>query len=102
MINDQSLFSEEGMPRPVLLFSGPFSDLPLEELVARAADWGYQGLELGWWGDPLEVQGGLGESDFWPGRLDLLARPDLHVPVISNHRVGQAVCDSIDERHKDL
>jgi sugar phosphate isomerase/epimerase len=90
------------MPRPVLLFSGPFSDLPLEELVARAADWGYQGLELACWGDHLEVQRALSESDYCAGRLDLLARHDLHVPVISNHRVGQAVCDSVDERHKDL
>src|SRR5436189_236436 len=32
------------MPRPVLLFSGPFSDLPLEELVARVA--GFSGSPL--------------------------------------------------------
>ena len=31
------------MPRPVILFSGPWADLPLEELAAQAAEWGYQG-----------------------------------------------------------
>src|SRR5580704_11831344 len=90
------------MTRPVLLFSGPWTDLPLDEFAARAADWGYQGLELACWGDHLEVQRGLSEPDYCPARLDLLARHDLHVPVISNHRVGQAVCDSIDARHKDI
>jgi sugar phosphate isomerase/epimerase len=90
------------MTRPVLLFSGPWTDLPLDEFAARAADWGYQGLELACWGDHLEVQRALSEPDYCPARLDLLARHDLHVPVISNHRVGQAVCDPIDGRHKDL
>jgi sugar phosphate isomerase/epimerase len=32
----------------------------------------------------------------------LLARHDLQVPVLSNHRTGQAVCDPIDLRHKAL
>jgi sugar phosphate isomerase/epimerase len=90
------------MTRPVLLFSGPWSDLPLEELAARTADWGYQGLELACWGDHVEVQRALSEPNYCAARLDLLARHDLHVPVVSNHRVGQAVCDSIDSRHKDL
>ena len=34
------------MPRPVILFSGGWADVPLEELAARVGDWGYQGLEL--------------------------------------------------------
>lgn len=90
------------MPRPVLLFSGPWTDLPLEELAARAADWGYQGLELACWGDHLEVQRALSEKNYCSGRLDLLSRHDLQVPVVSNHRVGQALGDRIDERHRDL
>jgi sugar phosphate isomerase/epimerase len=90
------------MPRPVLLFSGPWTDMPLEELAARAADWGYQGLELACWGDHLEVQRAVAETDYCAGRLDLLARHDLQVPVISNHRVGQAICDPIDSRHRDI
>lgn len=90
------------MPRPVLLFSGPWTDLPLEDVVAKAAEWGYQGLELACWGDHFEVQRALAEPEYCPQKLDLLARSDLTVPVLSNHKVGQAVCDVIDGRHQSL
>ena len=90
------------MPRPVLLFSGPFADLPLDALAAKAGEWGYAGLELCCWGDHLEVQHALGDADYCSGRLSLLANHDLQAPVIANHRVGQAVCDRVDERHKPL
>ena len=66
------------MPRPILLFSGPWADLPLEVLAAKAASWEYAGLELCCWGDHLEVQRGLSEDAYCPNRLDMLARHDLH------------------------
>jgi sugar phosphate isomerase/epimerase len=90
------------MARPVLLFSGPWTDLPMEELAARAADWGYQGLELACWGDHLEVQRALSETDYCAARLDLLARHDLQVTVLGNHRVGHAVSSPIDDRLQPL
>jgi sugar phosphate isomerase/epimerase len=90
------------MPRPVLLFSGQWTDLPLEELVPKVGEWGYSGLELCCWGDHFEVQRALSETDYCQNKLDLLARNDLTVPVVANHRVGQAVCDPIDERHRSL
>ena len=90
------------MPRPILLFSGPWADLPLEALAAKAAGWGYAGFELCCWGDHLEVQRGLSDDAYCPARLDLLARHDLQVPVIANHKVGQAVSDLIDKRHQAL
>ena len=90
------------MPRPILLFTGPWADLPLEALAAKAASWGYDGFELCCWGDHLEVQRGLSDDGYCPARLDLLARHDLQVPVIANHKVGQAVCDPIDRRHQAL
>ena len=90
------------MPRPVILFSGPFADMPLADLAAKAAEWGYAGLELCCWGDHIEVQHALGDPDYSAGRLALLADHDLQCPVIANHRVGQAVCDVIDDRHRSL
>jgi sugar phosphate isomerase/epimerase len=90
------------MPRPILLFSGPFADLPLADLAARAAEWGYAGLELCTWGDHLEVQRALSDADYGAERLALLAGHDLQVPVVSAHRVGQAVCDPVDARHQPL
>src|SRR5437588_5071926 len=90
------------MPRPVILFTNTFADLPLADLAARAAEWGYAGLELCCWGDHLEVQHALGDADYSAGRLALLADHDLQCPVVANHRVGQAVCDRIDDRHRPL
>jgi sugar phosphate isomerase/epimerase len=90
------------MPRPAILFSGGWADIPLEELAAHAADWGYQGLELCCWGDHFEVQRALSEDDYCQKKLDLLAHHDLQPAVLSNHRVGQAVCDPIEPRHRRI
>jgi sugar phosphate isomerase/epimerase len=90
------------MPRQVLLFTGPWADLPLDVLAAKAGEWGYQGLELCCWGDHLEVSPGVSDDRYAPTKLELLARSDLQVPVIANHKVGQAVCDPIDARHQAL
>src|SRR4051812_42652081 len=62
------------MPRPVILFSGSWADLSLEELAAQAAEWGYNGLELACWGDHFEVQRAAGEEDYASGRLEMLRR----------------------------
>ncbi len=83
------------MTRPVLLHSGPWSDVPLEELTPRISDWGYQGVELACWGDHFEVQRALSEEDYCQRKLDLLTRHELTVGVLSNHRVGHAVASVI-------
>jgi len=90
------------MARTVLLFSGQWADLALEDLAQRAAEWGYQGLDLCCWGDHFEVQRALSEDEYCQHKLALLNRLELNVPVLSNHKVGQAVCDPIDRRHRDL
>ncbi|HYT87212.1 MAG TPA: sugar phosphate isomerase/epimerase [Gemmataceae bacterium] len=90
------------MPRPVILYSGQWTDLPLEELSQKASEWGYQGLELACWGDHFEVQRALSEEDYCPKKLELLSKYDLTPLVLSCHRVGQAVCDPIDKRHQKL
>src|SRR5437899_1675370 len=90
------------MARPVILFTGQWSDLPLQELAPKAAEWGYQGLELCCWGDHLDVQRALSEDDYCQLKLDLLARNDLNVPVLASHQVGQALCDTVTVRHKAI
>jgi sugar phosphate isomerase/epimerase len=90
------------MPRPLLLFTHNWTDLSLEDLAGKASEWGYVGFELACWGDHLEVQRAVSEADYCPAKLDLLARYDLQVPVLSNHRVGQAVCDAIGPRHQAI
>ncbi len=90
------------MARPVTLFTGQWADLPLETLAEKAASWGFDGLELACWGDHFDVQRALTEEGYCQGRHDLLARYGLRVWSISNHLVGQAVCDRIDERHQSI
>ncbi len=90
------------MPRPITLFTGQWADLPLETLAEKAASWGYDGLELACWGDHFDVERALAEPDYCEGRHALLARHGLKVLAISNHLVGQAVCDRIDDRHRSI
>ena len=90
------------MPRPVTLFTGQWADMPLETLAEKAASWGYDGLELACWGDHFEVDRALSEDGYTQSRHDLLEKHGLKCWAISNHLVGQAVCDRIDERHKAI
>lgn len=90
------------MGRPVTLFTGQWADLPLETLAGKAAAWGYDGLELACWGDHFDVRRALEDDAYCEGRRALLARHGLKVYAISNHLVGQAVCDLIDERHEAI
>ena len=91
------------MPHPFTLFTGQWADLPLEEVCRHAREWGYDGLELACWGDHFEVSRALSEGGYLPGRHELLAKYDLKCWAISNHLVGQAVCDHpIDARHQAI
>ena len=74
--------------------------MPLAELAPLAKEMGYDGLELASWGDHFDVRKALQDEGYAQGRLDLLAEHGLRCYAISNHLVGQAVCDLIDERHK--
>lgn len=90
------------MPRPVTLFTGQWADLSLDVMGRKAREFGYDGLELACWGDHFEVDKAAADSGYCKGRRDLLEKHDLQVFAISNHLVGQAVCDNIDGRHKAI
>ncbi|MDZ4699996.1 MAG: sugar phosphate isomerase/epimerase family protein [Rhodothermales bacterium] len=90
------------MSRPVTLFTGQWADLPLATLAEKADDFGFDGLELACWGDHFDVQKALSDPTYCQSRHDILKKNDLGVWAISNHLVGQAVCDHIDIRHKSI
>ena len=90
------------MRRPVTLFTGQWADLALEDLAGLAATWGYDGLELACWGDHLDVRRAAEDEAYCAGRRELLGAHGLDLFAISNHLVGQAVCDRIDERHRGI
>jgi sugar phosphate isomerase/epimerase len=90
------------MARPVTLFTGQWADLPLAEMARKAAEFGYEGLELACWGDHFEVDKALADDNYCRQKRELLEQHNLECLAISNHLVGQAVLDIIDERHKAI
>ncbi|HPA16478.1 MAG TPA: sugar phosphate isomerase/epimerase family protein [Verrucomicrobiae bacterium] len=90
------------MARPVTLFTGQWADLPIATLAKKAKAFGYDGLELACWGDHFDVAQGAKGKAYCDAKHELLAKHGLKTWAISNHLVGQAVCDNIDERHKPL
>ncbi len=88
------------MSRPVTLFTGQWADLPLETVCQKARFFGYDGLELACWGDHFEVS--KADNAYCKAKRKLLEKYELKVFSISNHLVGQAVADRIDDRHKGI
>ncbi len=90
------------MARPITLFTGQWADLPVDELAARAAGFGYDGLELACWGDHFDVAAALADASYVQKHRALLERHGLACFALGAHLVGQAVCDPIDERHRGI
>jgi hypothetical protein len=90
------------MPRPICLFTGQWADLPLEVLAKKAAEFGYDGLELACWGDHFDVARCNQDKDYAKKHWSVLQDHGVASFAISTHLVGQAVCDKIDERHKAI
>jgi sugar phosphate isomerase/epimerase len=90
------------MPRPITLFTGQWADLTLDTLAQKVASWGYDGLELACWGDHFDVSKALSDDSYVRSRHDILEKHGIKCWAISNHLVGQCVCDPIDERHKAI
>jgi len=90
------------MARPVTMFTGQWADLPLETLLQKVKEFGYDGVELACWGDHFEVQKALQDDEYCAKKRELLKKYGMQVFAISNHLVGQAVLDNIDLRHKSI
>ncbi len=90
------------MTRPVTLFTGQWADLSFETICQKAKQFGYDGVELACWGDHFNVAQALEDDRYCSGRWDVLNKYGLKCFAISNHLVGQAVCDNIDQRHRSI
>ncbi len=88
------------MSRSLTLFTGQWADLPIEKLAPMARQMGYEGLELACWGDHFDVDAAAYSAQYRQKLWEILTENQLTCFAISNHLVGQAVCDLIDERHK--
>jgi sugar phosphate isomerase/epimerase len=76
-----------------------WGDLPLKEVCEKAKNFGYDGLELGL---PAHLDVRHTDTAYYAGIKTLLAQHNLKLFAISNHLIGQAVCDKIDERHQNI
>lgn len=90
------------MSRPVTLFTGQWADLSCEEICRKAKSFGYDGLELACWGDHVEVDRAATDLSYGKTKRASLEKYGLQLHAISNHLVGQAVCDVIDARHQSI
>mgnify|MGYP000938546505 CR=1 FL=1 len=90
------------MTRPITIFTGQWADLPFETVCQKLSSFGYDGLELACWGDHFDVEQALSSDRYLRERHATLEQYGLKSFAISNHLVGQAVCDRIDERHKSI
>ena len=87
------------MSRLVTLYSLQWGDLSLKEVCEKAKKFGYDGLELGL---PTHLDVRRTDIAYYDEIRTLLAQYDLKLFTISTHLIGQAVCDKIDERHKNI
>jgi len=88
--------------RPITLFSGQWTDLPLETLAEKAGAWGYDGLELACAPGHFDVSRTLADPQYVDDQRELLARHGLGCWAIGAHMVGQAICDPLDARHQAI
>ena len=90
------------MGRLVTLFTGQWADLGIEEMCRKTSEFGYDGIELACWGDHFEVDKAMSDNGYCAAKRALLEKYNLKCEAISAHLVGQAICDTIDERHKAI
>ncbi len=90
------------MARPVTLFTGQWADLPIGDLTAKLAVWGFDGVELACWGDHFEVDRAVSDPTYVTEVRALLDDRGLSCSAIGAHLVGQAVADPIDARHQAI
>jgi len=90
------------MNRAITLFTGQWADLPLGQLAPLVKRLGYDGVELACWGDHFDVDAAAESDAYLKEKWTLLLDHGLDCRAISNHLVGQAICDRIDERHQAI
>ncbi len=90
------------MGRLITLFTDQWADLPLKTMAEKAKSFGFDGLELACWGDHFEVHRAMTSDDYCSQKRHFLNEMGLACHAISAHLVGQAVCDTIDIRHKSI
>jgi len=87
--------------RPVTIFSGQWTDIPLEKLAAKAASWGYEGIEVAC-GNHLDPVKAATDKKYCKQILNIFKKNGMSLYAISNHLAGQLVCDPDDDFRTDI
>ena len=87
------------MARPVTLCTLQWGDLPLDVICEKAKSFGFDGVELGL---PSHLDVRQTDPEYYRNIKVTLDKYGLQLFCISNHLVGQAICDNIDQRHKSV
>ena len=74
-------------------------DLPLDVICEKAKSFGFDGVELGL---PSHLDVRQTDPEYYRNIKVTLDKYGLQLFCISNHLVGQAICDNIDQRHKSV
>ena len=90
------------MARPITMITGQWGDMKADDLFAMMSKIGYEGAELACGGDHFDVQRALNEPDYCDKKWAQLKKYNMSCWAISNHCLGQAVLDKIDQRHKSV
>ena len=89
------------MARKVGLFTAQFGDLPLKAVCETAARLGFDGLEVTCCSEHHFRLDQLSQA-YCDEIKSLVESHNLKILALSNHLVGQCVCDRLDERHKAI
>ena len=87
--------------RPLTIFSGQWTDMPLVTFAKKAASWGYEGIEVAC-GAHLDPVKAAKSKKYCKEFLDTLKVNNLNLYAISNHLAGQLVCDPDDDFRTDV
>ena len=87
--------------RPLTIFSGQWTDMPLMTFAKKAASWGYEGIEVAC-GAHLDPVKAAKSKKYCKEILDTLKVNNLNLYAISNHLAGQLVCDPDDDFRTDI
>ena len=97
--NVLTLKRTKNMARPVTLCTLQWGDLPLDVICEKAKSFGFDGVELGL---PSHLDVRQTDPEYYRNIKVTLDKYGLQLFCISNHLVGQAICDNIDQRHKSV
>ncbi len=87
------------MKRPITLFTAQWADLPFSDICAKAAEFGFDGLELCTWGDHFNAKKAATNSNYCDAHGEILRKYGLGCWAIGSHIVGQLVGDNADPRN---